>query len=603
MNTICCSVHTISMKLQYSKNVFIIVSLLVLTGMSFLGYFRLNLLEQNRVSALNEMAQSVVRRVSKTTAPTIWSVFKKSTGRHYEDSTASALLDFELEENPIVAIIVYGNFGHTFMGRVKDSSGNLVTYNKIIHSKAEEILSSKMTQGAIKQGSMTIGSVAVYYSEKNWNDQFPINPFVELLDLLIITVLVIAILYFALRMSQAKSSAEEANAIKGQFLANMSHEIRTPMNAILGLLELLRKSKLDAEQKRFLDVMHSSSFILMNIINDVLDISKIEAEKLDIDIHEVDLIELVNYLTLAFKEQAEKKTIDYTVNLAADVPRLICADDFRIKQILSNLITNAIKFTLKGSVTVEITNKGIEDGRTILCFDVVDTGIGISAEHQQKLFQAFTQAESTTTRRFGGTGLGLAIALRLAHLMGGNITLESAKGAGSKFHYQQPVEIFHSANQPSIVAGGSDLAPLSMSPRQAVNNDAIKILVVEDNPTNRMVIAKQLESLGHNADFSNDGIAGLAAWERGAYDLIFSDCHMPRMDGYAMTEAIREREAALSGQPRVPIIALTANVMPADNDKCIKAGMDDVVKKPCSAADLNEKITSWLPLVTVQVSS
>ncbi len=583
---------TNKMSVEYNFKAFLFVSLLVITGMLLLSNNRLNSIEETKISALDDVVASISKRISRAVSPTIWDIYEKSSQRKYTDELASAFLDSELDEEAVVAINVYGNFGHLYMGRIKtDNTIQPLDKNNPRHSNL--LSDSKQFKYPISQGSMTIGSVAIFYSEQQWLNNHQTNAFLDIFDLLIITVLQIVVLYFALRMSQAKSIAEQSNRIKSQFLANMSHEIRTPMNAIVGLLELLKSSPLDREQKENIDTIQAASSVLINIINDILDFSKIEADKTNVDISEIDVSRLLNNIFLLFKDLAADKQLGFSVNIISRVPAFILADEIKIQQILNNLITNAIKFTDGGEVTVNISSQISENDQLVLSFVVTDTGVGISEENQKYLFQSFTQAESSTTRRYGGTGLGLAISLRMAELMQGTIDLESGLNIGSVFTYTQPVtridskdlhpmSFKHQLKQP--IAVHSNVLPNDTT--STTNN---KILIVEDNPVNQVVLKKQIGVLGYKADFAEDGEQGYSAWLRGDYSLVITDCQMPVMDGYQLAVKIRETEKQEKISP-VSIIALTANAMSYENDRCLEAGMNDVIYKPYSVNTLEEKI-------------
>ncbi len=586
--------------------------------MSLWVFFRVDIAKERAYKDLESRAYSAARRVANNVSPTIWNLYKKSTDRKYTDEVAAAILDSELHDDYIVAINVYGNFGHLYMGRIKVLADTIVTFDKAKHQDSSITRLSEEVSLPIKQGSMSIGSVKVFYSRSNLEESLQSALILELISLIIITSLIIFTLYFALRTSNSRRIAEAATATKSEFLANMSHEIRTPLNGILGLLEVISHGNLDDDQRYNLSVISSSSRTLLNIINDILDFSKIEAGKINIAPNETDLKELINSITESFKKTAIDKNLDFTINISSRIPRTILIDDTRVKQILFNLIGNALKFTEQGGVTVSIQNlnhtTSIQKHKEItLLFKIEDTGIGVSEKDQEKLFQSFSQAESSTTRRFGGTGLGLAISLRLAQIMGGDLQLKSQAGQGSCFNYLQPVIIYseeqlevQSITATNIKKTDQDYAetvncaPTERSviaptkPSKETNGEGI-ILVVEDNATNRLVMKKQLELLGHSADFAEDGVIGYKMWERGNYQLILSDCQMPEMDGYQMAQAIRKKEDEINLIEHTPIIAFTANAMQHEIELCYESGMNDFIGKPCSKDELAQKLDRWLP--------
>jgi TMAO reductase system sensor TorS len=391
----------------------------------------------------------------------------------------------------------------------------------------------------------------------------------------------------------AKEKAEEASRAKSFFLANMSHEIRTPMNGIIGVIELLTKTRLDQRQQDYLQTVSSSASSLLRVIDDILDFSRIEAGKLEIEELEFNLKRLIEEVVELLGPRAASKGIDLTTGRFDDIPPRLRADAARLRQVVINMVSNAIKFTNEGGVLIKAALLPGAGGDSRLRVEVQDTGIGIAPEKMPHVFDAFTQADSSTTRHFGGTGLGLAISKRLIELMQGSIGVESELGKGSKFYFEVPVR---SSERPwtgdsSIVELPDGFREMLISQRRHQN---VRILVAEDNPVNRTVALGQLEELGFDAQAVKNGHEVLAAVERERYDLILMDCQMPELDGYETSRRLRELEAQEPQRIRVKIIAITAHAMKGDRERCIEAGMDDYLAKPFRAAALAEVISRTL---------
>jgi len=379
----------------------------------------------------------------------------------------------------------------------------------------------------------------------------------------------------------AVEAAEAASRLKSQFLANMSHEIRTPLNGVLGMVQVMEQERLDPLQAERLGTIRDSGRALLQILNDVLDLSKIEAGELELGVAEFDAADLVERTRAAFSGAAEAKGLKLTASLADGVAGIWMGDAARLRQILSNLISNAIKFTDAGEVSLSIARRG--DG---LGFAVRDTGIGISAEALPRLFAKFSQVDDSNTRRFGGTGLGLAISRELAQMMGGDIDVESHVGAGSTFRLTLPLTwVRDAAPKPMLAAGPAAPRPASDHP--------VRILAAEDNPTNRKVLAALLAPLGLDLTVVDDGQAAIDQWRAAAFDLILMDIQMPGVSGLAAARAIRTDEAARGLKP-IPIVALSANAMSHQVDSYLAAGMTAHVAKPIDAALLYRTIEAVL---------
>ena len=385
-------------------------------------------------------------------------------------------------------------------------------------------------------------------------------------------------------LRRAKEAAEESARAKAIFLATMSHELRTPMNGVLGCTQLLQDTALTDPQRQLLETMHRSAESLLVLVNDILDFSKIEAGKMTLEIADVELRSLIADVITLTSEAAKKKGLTVQVELAPDIPAELRGDSIRLRQILFNLVGNAIKFTERGGIHVSVKtvpcNQNDSDA-IVLQWTVKDTGIGITAEQQARLFGAYSQAEVSTARKYGGTGLGLMICCQLVELMGGAMMVESVPGKGSSFTYftslLPAIQRTTSAHpvKPSIASMVDRTTPL-------------RILVVDDNEINQVVACKFLQKLGCQVEVARNGREAVDSIARATYDAVLMDCEMPEMNGYEATQEIRRQEQDTTRH--LPIMALTGHASPEDEQKCRQAGMDDVVTKPMTLPTLREKL-------------
>ncbi len=387
---------------------------------------------------------------------------------------------------------------------------------------------------------------------------------------------------FEKQMEVTKDAAQVANRAKGDFLANMSHELRTPMNGIIGLSELLMEMDMDEEQTELAAAVNSSSRNLLILLNDILDLSKIEAGELTLENTPFDLGRCVSQTIDLLSHMASKKGLVLESHIDSSVPDRITGDPARIQQILNNLISNGIKFTETGHVSLDIKNIPDGAGDPELYITIRDTGIGIPQDKQEAVFQKFTQADVSTARKYGGTGLGLAITKELVGIMGGKIGLESQEGVGTTFHVQIPV---------GMAQSGSESL---QNPKSFVSIDTgAKVLVVDDHPVNLLFMRKVLKKLGfEGVDEASGGKQAVEMAQKNHYALIFMDCQMPEMDGFEASTLIRESEALIGD---IKIIAVTADAMKGAREKCLDAGMNDYISKPVDIDKLKAVLGAWLP--------
>lgn len=405
-------------------------------------------------------------------------------------------------------------------------------------------------------------------------------------------------------LTLARDKAMESVRLKSQFLATMSHEIRTPMNGVLGMLGLLQDGNLEPKDRDYLEVAIRSAQALLALLNDILDLSRIEAGRLHIEQIKFDVRLLVEHAVALTAQSAQEKHLETLATVSPQVPKVVHGDPARLQQVLGNLIANAIKFTAEGSVTVNVTlEPGAEgsepEGKTgsskyqtelgVLHFEIKDTGIGIDREAQARIFEPFVQGDGSTTRQYGGTGLGLSISKQLVGLMGGEIGVGCIPGQGCLFWFTVPVTVAET-RPPDTLSGPSRDNDKPVSINQTANCNA-PILVAEDNLINQKVATAMLTKLGYRTEIVPDGEKALAAIKGNYYSLVLMDCQMPRMDGYQATRKIRKQE---TGQRHIPIIAMTANAMNGDREHCLSVGMDDYIAKPFTLDTLKTTLEKWL---------
>ncbi len=396
----------------------------------------------------------------------------------------------------------------------------------------------------------------------------------------------------AVKLSEARAEAEAASLAKSEFLAKMSHEIRTPMNGVLGLAEALESTELTDQQRLFTETISSSGESLLAIINDILDLSKVEAGRLSLESKPFELKSFIEQISILFKSQANRNQIALLVDFDEALPRHVIGDAGRIRQILINLVGNALKFTNVGCIKIKVSG-GATGSMADLAFAIEDTGIGIPADRLDDIFSKFEQVEGSTTRRFDGAGLGLAISRQLAQEMGGDITVQSVHGNGSTFTFEVSLPIAQTTAGKTVDAPSVESGPDKKSVERAdLQHNRIRVLAAEDNEVNRLVLKSMIDAGKYHVTFAVNGLEAFYTYKSGQYDIVLMDISMPEMDGHKATREIRKYEAE-TGATRTPIICVTAHAFAAQREKSLEIGMDDFLPKPATGAQISAMLSKW----------
>ncbi len=598
---------------------FIVLCVVVTVLMVTLFFWRIHLADQQLHKNTDERVAAISMRIASTLIPLVINIYKKSTERAFTEETASAILDAEMQVDFIRGIKVYGNFGHIFTGKYKNQDDKLITTLDDFYFRTYDIVSARYP---VRHQNMTIGNIEVYYTYKLTRDRFQSIVIQELIQFSLITLFVFVLLYITRKASiekiraekslaklnatqtalhksekllieannsleeqvknrtqeleeankkltKATADARQASQSKSLFLANMSHEIRTPMNGVIGLTDLLLRTDLSEQQRDYLTKLKFSSNNLLHLLNDILDFSKIEAGKLSVEFITFNFREMLDSIQQTFAAKAQEKNIELIINYPSSFTDYVVGDVVRCSQIISNLISNAIKFTDTGSVTVNVTRTDISDQIKI---SVLDTGIGISSEQQARLFAPFSQADDSTSRKYGGTGLGLVISKHLALLMGGDIHLSSELGRGTQFDVLLNLPEASKAEAEQLQT--ETTIGIDVHESKILKNKTL--LLVEDIAINRLIAQEAFEQAGLIVHCAENGKIAVEMATAADYDLIVMDIQMPIMDGYEATRLIRK----LPNHHHTPIIAMTANAMSDDKELSLASGMNSHLTKP-----------------------